>query len=555
MKLETFFEKFELFAEAPGAVQRMRELVLQLAVQGKLVAQDELDEPASVLLKLATEQRSTLTASHKIKSRKRQPIDSRQQPFNLPQGWAWARLSDIGHELGQKVPDNRFTYIDVSSIDSNKGRVSDRVEILEPSEAPSRARKLVARGTVIYSTVRPYLLNIAIIDHDFDPEPIASTAFGILHSFDGIDNRYLFYWLRSRPFTAYVQASMKGMAYPAINDETFYNGLIAIPPTAEQKRIVTKVDELMALCNQLEAQQQKREAQRAELSHASLAHFTEDPTPANLISLFHPAYDITPADLRKAVLTLAVQGKLVPQDKNDEPAEKLLSKIAKQRTKLTVSDSLRRTKSCRQFTPDETPNRIPLTWAWTMLGEITDIGTGSTPSRTEASFWFNGTIPWITSGSTSRSPITEADELVTPEAVKSHRLRIYPPGTLLVALYGQGKTRGQVATLKIPATINQACAAICTLNGIPPMQSYLKLLLENQYDEMRSFSAGGAQPNLNIQKIKELFVPLPPLAEQRRIVAKVNQLMTLVDELEAQLVVSRSSASNLLIALVDEVIT
>jgi type I restriction enzyme S subunit len=146
----------------------------------------------------------------------------------------------------------------------------------------------------------------------------------------------------------------------------------------------------------------------------------------------------------------------------------------------------------------------------------------------------------------------EGDELVTPAAVKAHRLRVYPPGTLLVALYGQGKTRGQVAALEIAATINQACAAICPLDGIPPMQGYLKLLLEKQYDEMRSLSAGGAQPNLNVQKIKEVFVPLPPLAEQRRIVAKVSQLMALVDELETQLAASRATAANLLSALVAE---
>ena len=146
----------------------------------------------------------------------------------------------------------------------------------------------------------------------------------------------------------------------------------------------------------------------------------------------------------------------------------------------------------------------------------------------------------------------EGNELVTPAAVKAHRLRIYPSGTLLVALYGQGKTRGQVAALGISATINQACAAICPLDGIPPMQSYLKLLLEKQYDEMRLLAAGGAQPNLNVQKIKEVFVPLPPLAEQLRIVAKVEQLMALVYTLETQLAESRVRGKELFVALIAE---
>jgi type I restriction enzyme S subunit len=121
-----------------------------------------------------------------------------------------------------------------------------------------------------------------------------------------------------------------------------------------------------------------------------------------------------------------------------------------------------------------------------------------------------------------------------------------------VALYGQGKTRGQVAVLEISATINQACAAICPIDGLPSIQSYLRLLLEKQYDEVRMLAAGGAQPNLNVQKIKELLVPLPPLAEQRRIVAKVDQLMALVDQWESQLAATRTTADHLLSALVSE---
>ncbi|MFM9065840.1 MAG: restriction endonuclease subunit S, partial [Planctomycetota bacterium] len=140
-------------------------------------------------------ERAKLLASKKIKSRTTSPVTPEEQPFAAPPGWAWARLADVGHELGQKVPDSRFTYIDVGGIDSDKGRISERVEKLEPDDAPPRARKLVTRGTVIYSTVRPYLRNIAIVEYDFDPEPIASTAFGVLHPFHGIDNRFLFYWL------------------------------------------------------------------------------------------------------------------------------------------------------------------------------------------------------------------------------------------------------------------------------------------------------------------------------------------------------------------------
>jgi type I restriction enzyme S subunit len=327
---------------------------------------------------------------------------------------------------------------------------------------------------------------------------------------------------------------------------------IPLPPLAEQKRIVAKVDELMALCDRLEAQLQERDTRQAALARAALARFADAPIPANLEILFHDSFTTTPADLRKTILTLAVQGHLVPQDPNDEPGETLLARIEKQKRRLHESDALRATKPCRKFTPEEVPHAIPDSWVWTMLGEVTDIGTGSTPSRTQPAYWSDGSIPWVTSGSTSNRVISSGDEFVTPAAVKAHRLRLYPAGTLLVALYGQGKTRGQVAVLEISATINQACAAICPIDGLPSIQSYLRLLLEKQYDEVRMLAAGGAQPNLNVQKIKELLVPLPPLAEQRRIVAKVDQLMALVDQWESQLAATRTTADHLLSALVSE---
>ncbi|HJX63735.1 MAG TPA: restriction endonuclease subunit S [Polyangia bacterium] len=327
---------------------------------------------------------------------------------------------------------------------------------------------------------------------------------------------------------------------------------IPLPPLAEQKRIVAKVDELMALCDRLEAQLQERDTQQAALARAALARFADAPTPANLNLLFHDSFTITPADLRKTILTLAVQGHLVPQDPNEESAATLLDRLQKQKRRLHESDALRATKPCREFTPEDVPHAIPDSWVWTMLAEVTDIGTGSTPSRTQPAYWSDGSIPWVTSGSTSSRVISSGDEFVTAVAVKAHRLRLYPAGTLLVALYGQGKTRGQVAVLGISATINQACAAICPLDGLPSMQSYLRLLLEKQYDEVRLLAAGGAQPNLNVQKIKELFVPLPPLAEQRRIVAKVDQLTALVDQWESQLAAACNTADHLLSALVAE---
>ena len=128
--------------------------------------------------------------------------------------------------------------------------------------------------------------------------------------------------------------------------------------------------------------------------------------------------------------------------------------------------------------------------------------------------------------------ITEPDKLISEKTVNECNLRIYNPDTLIIALYGQGKTRGQITQLKIPSCINQACAAICIINKDLLNLSYVKYFYKKQYNDIRSLAAGGAQPNLNVQKIKNTLIPLPPLAEQQRIVAKVEELMQIVDKLE-----------------------
>ncbi len=533
MNLETFFSKFDQFADTPDAVAKMREVVLKLAVTGKLVTQNRRDEPASILLKSAETERAKLVAAKRIRSRPAAPIDRDEQPFELPASWAWARLSDVGYELGQKVPDKRFTYIDVGGIDSDKGRISDRVEKLEPGDAPSRARKLVARGTVIYSTVRPYLLNIAIVDQDFDPGPIASTAFGILHPFEGVNNRYLFYWLRSAPFTAYVQEGMKGMAYPAINDEKLYSGLIALPPLAEQKRIVAKVDELMALCDRLEAQQQERKTRHAALARASLVRFADAPAPANLNFLFHKSYAIPPADLRKSILTLAVQGKLVPQDLNDEPAVRTFPRFAMAGSESEEGD-------------------CPVHWLRVSLGKLGEWRGGGTPSKSRPEFW-DGDLPWVSPKDMKVLHISDAQDHISPAAVEGSSVRLIPPGSLLMVVRGMILARAfPVAVTMREVTINQDMKAL--LPSESRTREYILVALRAFEPEVLAAIEHSSHGTckLKTEFLQNFVIPIPPLAEQRRIVAKVDQLMALVNELEAQLAASRATGEKLLAALVAE---
>ena len=248
-----FIAAFDVIAEAPGGVERLRALVLQLAVRGRLVPQDAEDEPASRLLEAVTKEKAELVKKKKLRKRKPYgPLMPDEILFEIPRSWIWARLHDLGHDLGQKVPDKTFSYIDVSTIDNKRGAIISEVPILNPNAAPSRARKLVGLGSVIYSTVRPYLLNIAVVDLEYSPMPIASTAFAVLHPHSGVHTRLLFYWLRAPFFSDFVTTQMKGIAYPAINDTDLLRAPVPLPPTAEQHRIVAKVDELMGLIDRLE---------------------------------------------------------------------------------------------------------------------------------------------------------------------------------------------------------------------------------------------------------------------------------------------------------------
>ncbi len=226
--------------------------ILQYAIQGKLVEQREEEGTAEELYKLIQEKKQKLIKEKKIKKSKPLPeITEEEIHFDIPDSWKWVRLGDISHNWGQKKPNTIFDYVDVGSVDNIIGTLNKNENLINPAKAPSRARKIIKKGTVIYSTVRPYLLNICIIDRDFNHEPIASTAFAILHPFVGIYNKYLYYILKSTMFTSYVNSTMKGVAYPAINEKNLLSGILPIPPLSEQKRIVEKIEELMKYTKKL----------------------------------------------------------------------------------------------------------------------------------------------------------------------------------------------------------------------------------------------------------------------------------------------------------------
>ena len=236
---------------------KLKKSILQYAIQGKLVPQDNNDEPAAVLLERIRAEKKAQLGKKYVESYiykgddncyyekvgKNEPVLLENLPFDIPDSWCWARLGDIVCNHGQKVPNKPFSYIDIGSINNKQQELNDSENIVLPEKAPSRARKIICYGDVLYAIVRPYLHNIALVDKEFSNEPIASTGFAVLSCKNGMVNRYLFYYLLSPTFDLYANSTenAKGVAYPAINDEKLYNALIAIPPYNEQMRICEQV--------------------------------------------------------------------------------------------------------------------------------------------------------------------------------------------------------------------------------------------------------------------------------------------------------------------------
>ena len=235
--------------------------------------------------------------------------------------------------------------------------------------------------------------------------------------------------------------------------------------------------------------------------------------------------------LRQKILDLAIHGKLVPQDPNDEPASVLLERIRDEKERLIKEGKIKRPKKAKA-TSDKPhyPYQLPKGWVWCKLEDIASIGTGATPLTKCKEYYLNGNIPWVNSSSTKDSVIETPSNYITSRAIQDTNCIVYPKGTLIVAMYGEGKTRGQVSELGIEAATNQACAAICPFEK--EFKNYLKLFFESNYLRLRALAEGGTQPNLNLGKISNYEIPLPPLEEQCRIFTEIKHWISLIDVIE-----------------------
>jgi type I restriction enzyme, S subunit len=266
---------------------------------------------------------------------------------------------------------------------------------------------------------------------------------------------------------------------------------------------------------------------------------------------------------RTAVLKAAVEGRLTEalreENPDAEPASELLARILKERRKRWEKDQLAAYEKKGKKPPKnwqskyreppgpDTENlpELPEDWNWVSVEQLADVGTGATPLRGRPDYYENGTIPWVTSGALNRLLVTKAREYITAKALSETNVKIFPSGSLLIAMYGEGKTRGKVAELGIDAATNQACAALIFDSTSMTSQPYVKQFMLSRYLEIRRSSAGGVQPNLNLSIVRRTPVALPPLEEQGQIVAEIERRLSILQEVEAEVEANLKHAARL----------
>ncbi|MBQ3190021.1 MAG: restriction endonuclease subunit S [Bacteroides sp] len=234
--------------------------------------------------------------------------------------------------------------------------------------------------------------------------------------------------------------------------------------------------------------------------------------------------------LRQKILDLAIHGKLVPQDPNDEPASVLLERIRTEKERLVKEGKIKKSKvSKTSDTPhyENVPFEVPSSWKWTTLGHIGIWQSGGTPSRSNKSY-YGGNIPWLKTGDLNDGLITDIPESITEEAVMNSSAKLNPAGSVLIAMYGA--TIGKLGILTFPATTNQACCACIQYDAV--IQDYLFYFLLSQRNEFIAKGGGGAQPNISKEIIVSTEIPIPPLAEQERIVHEIKHWISLIDKIE-----------------------
>lgn len=565
----TLVRHCEMLTTAPGGVARLRKLILTLAVRGKLVPQRPSDEPAAVLLERSRSGGGRLGAGDKS-NRDAQPrtLAMDNEPFDLPIGWEWSSLAEIGrwavgsgfpHEaqgreglpiLFAKVSDMNLPGNELEIARTNHTIDAETVERLRINVHPAGTVIFPKIGGAIATNKRRILIRPTAIDNN---------CLGIT-PFKSLSTEYLFLLLTSIDFTAY----QAGTSVPALSQGTLGRIVVGLPPQAEQSRIVARVNELMRLCDDLEAKGRLEAEQHARLLCTLLGTLTDSSTPEELAANWQRVADHFDLlldrpeavdALEQTILQLAVRGLLMPQDENDDPAREVLERIFSQRR----SGQKQSPATLQRGDPVEPPYTLPSQWSWARLGDLVEnMGSGWSPAceegeRADPARW-----------AVLRTTAVQVMKYRAHEH-KAIPLKLMPrpeievkPGDILVTRAGPMNRVGISCWVEeTPARLMLSDKIVRfhpVSDELSPAFVVLALNAGWTRELLEAAKTGMAASQVNVSQsdLKSLWVPVCSQEEQTRILARVTELRHLCADLRQRLDRSSATQAALAEALIDQ---
>jgi len=566
---------FDLLAQSTDGVARLRELILSLAVQGKLVPQDPNDEPASVLLERIRAEKARLIAEGQIKNDKPLPeITDDEQPFNLPIGWQWARCGNYLIDLctgpfGSVIHKEDYIFGGVPLVNPShmaNGTISHDPSVSVSLEAACRLSAYRLSAGDIVLARRGEVGRYALVSTEQDGWLCGTGSF--FAKFHSLCSReFMGLVFRESAFRAHLQGKSVGSTMTNLNQRILLESLIAIPPSSEQVRIAARVEELMALCDALEEKGRLEAAQHerlvsnlfdtlasSESAHALAENWQRIAAHFDLLLDRPEAVDA----LEQTILQLAVRGLLVPQDTADEPASVLLQKIRSDKDRLIAEGKIKRDKAFPSIGNDKVPFELPGTWEWARFGDLIESSeAGWSPSCTESPRRGEG---WgvLKISAVSWGEFRSFDNKELPIGLEPRPEYEVRPGDFLLSRANTEElvARSVIARNPEPRLMLSDKLIRLHISALADCD-YMNLCnnsrLARSYYVENASGTSSSMKNVSREVILALPVPLPPIAEQSRIVARVTELRGLCAELRKRLAAARQTQSHLAKALVETV--
>ncbi len=553
--LEKYFDT--AFA-APSGIAKLRELILTLAMQGKLVEQDLNDPPASELLKEIEVEKQRLVKAGKIKKPKLLPeVTNEEITHEIPKSWTWVRFGDIAqHNSGKTLDKRRNTgkprdYITTSNLYWGRFELDNvRQMLIRDDELEKCTAKLndllICEGGEA---------GRAAVWH-FDSEMCFQNHVHRARFYKEIDPYFAYRFFEKLNVTGEINQHRKGVGISNMSSKALASIVFPLPPLPEQHRIVARIDQLMARCDELEKLRKEREEKRLAVHTAAIKQLLDAPDGSAwdfIQQHFGELHTVKEnvAELRKAILQLAVMGRLVSQDAGDLPASELLKEIEAEKQRLVKEGKIKKPKPLPPINSEKVPYELPQGWEWVYLQDVFAVVTdGDHQAPPKADFG----VPFLVIGNLNTGKIS------------FDGCRFVPEDYYQSLDWGRKPARNDIlytvtGSYGIPVQVNgdeQFCVqrhvAILKSLIITPVQ-YIGVLLKSVYafDYASSIATGIAQKTVPLLGLRRMLVALPSINEQHRIVARVDQLMVLCDSLEKQIDAATRKQTKLLSAVMAQV--